>query len=241
MPFHLIQVKYNSFLLRKAALKACFAFLLVLFSTSCSDKNDNLHISQGIIQYNITYINQTGKKFPLQLMPKTLELRFNKDFSSYTIEDRLGLFCIKNILNYSNSKHITLIKVFDKKYVYIGQPEESPILFESSGDYKINYINDTFRLAGFLCKKAKITDNQNNFEVYYTNHIDINKPNKNTPYKAIDGMLLSFRIHLKSLDMQLNGKKFEHKIINNSEFVIPDKYKQISRKQMEDIITTILP
>jgi hypothetical protein len=174
-------------------------------------------------------------------MPKTMELTFNKEYSSYSIEDRLGLFCIKNILNYTNSKHITLIKVFDKKYVYTGNSNEPPILFDSNSNYKINYFDDTSRLAGFLCKRASITDNSEEFNVLYTDGIIIANPNKNTPYKAIDGMLLSFRLRLKSLDMQLNARKFEHKLIENKLFEIPKDYKIISRKQMEEIITTILP
>jgi hypothetical protein len=241
MKISLIQLKSYHSLFGKRAIKAFIAFVLVLISTNCKKNNNNTNISQGIIQYDITYINQTEKRIPLQLMPKTLEVKFNKEFSEYTIQDRLSLFCIQNIMNYNESKHITLIKVFDKKYVYIGEPNEPAILFETSDAYKINYLKDTSRLIGFLCKKAIITYNKSAFSVYYTNSIEIEKPNKNTPYEAIDGMLLNFRLQLKSLEMELNAKKFEHKVIDNSQFDIPKEYKLISRKQMEEIITTILP
>jgi hypothetical protein len=241
MEIFLIHVKSYNFFSGKKAITICIAFILVLISTNCTKNNNNTNISQGVLQYDITYINQTGKRIPLQLMPKILEVKFNKDFSEYTIQDRLSLFCIQNIMNYNDNKHITLIKVFDKKYVYIGQTNEPAILFETSDAYKINYLNDTSRLAGFLCKKALITYNKSIFSVYYTNSIKIEKPNKNTPYEAIDGMLLNFRLQLKSLEMQLNVKKFEHKMIDNSQFEIPKDYKVISRKQMEEIITTILP
>jgi GLPGLI family protein len=227
--------------LSRTAIKNFIAFFMLAILVQCNDNNQNNHISQGIIQYDITYIKQADKKFPIQLMPKTMELKFNKEFSSYSIEDRLGLFCIKNILNYAESKHITLIKVFDKKYVYSGLTNEPPILFESSNNYKFKYKDDTSRIAGFLCKKVDITDEQNNFAVYYTNNIEIDKPNKNTPYSGINGMLLNFRLHIKDMDMQLNGRKFEHKIIDNSQFEVPKGYKAITRKQMEEIITTILP
>jgi hypothetical protein len=202
----------------------------------------NKRITQGIIQFDIKYLNKSSK-FPVQLMPKTLELRFNKEFSSYTIEDRLSLFSIKNILNYKDRRHITLIKVFDKKYYYSGALKESPLLFDSSVEYNVTYFDDTSRLAGFLCKKAVVTDKQTHtdFDIFYTSDIIIDKPNINTPYEAIEGMLLGFRLNLKSLDMQLKAKKFEHKIIGNDQFEIPKDFKQISRKQMEEIITTILP
>lgn len=216
---------------------------LIVLSTGCDKKTDQKQISQGVILYDIKYINQVGKKFPVQLMPKSMKLIFNKDFSSYTIEDRLGLFSIKNIFNYKENQHTTQIKVFDKKYVYIGLPKESAILFDSAVDYTVQFMKDTLRLAGFTCKRAAITDKNSTaiFNVYYTEGIVLENPNKNTPYEDITGMLLNFRLHLKSLDMELNATKFEHTIVENTEFSVQEGYKQISRKQMEDIITTILP
>lgn len=227
----------------KPSLFLVFVLCFIFVSIGCDNKDNNKQISQGIIQFDISYNNRSDKKFPVQLMPKTMELKFNKDFSSYTIEDRLGLFSIKNILSYNNRNHITLIKFFDKKYVYSGTLKEPPLLFNSSVDYKVTYFDDTSRLAGFLCRKAVVTDKLTNsdFDIFYTSNIIISKPNINTPYKAIDGMLLGFRLNIKTLDMQLKAKKFEHKIVKNDQFEIPKDYKPITRKQMEEIITTILP
>jgi hypothetical protein len=135
-----------------------------------------------------------------------------------------------------------MIKVFDKKYLYQSTKNEMPIFFNPATKYKIKFANDTFRLAGLLCRDANITDDQTNktFKIAYTT-VDVNYPNKGTPYEKIDGLLMDFRLQMKSLNMQLKATKVEEKIISEDEFRIPKGYKLISRRQMEDIFTTLLP
>lgn len=221
-----------------------FIFIALTCITSCGKRNKaGGQISEGIIEYDIAYSNRSGQNFPFQLLPKVMELKFNENFSAYTLEDRLGLFSISNILDFSKHQHITLIKVFDKKYVYRGKKDEASILFDSSVNYEMKYLDDTFHLAGYLCKTVNIRDTQSmqNFKILYTETIGNNMPNTNTPYAPVDGMLLDFRLTLKNLEMHLKAKKVEQKKINDGAFEIPKEYKDITRKKMEEIITTILP
>jgi len=239
---------YNWYKL-KSALPLHFAFPLFLFFVSllllpsCKTNKNVGYVQEGIIEYEIQYSNRDGKKFPFQVLPKVMLLKFNETHSCYTLEDRLGLFNISNIVNFKNKQHITLIKVFDKKYVYVGKNQEAPILFDSSVKYDLKYLDDTLRIICYLCKTANITDKifNQNFNILYTNSIGNGSSNINSPYEAIHGMLLDFRLSIKSLDMQLKAKSIEKKIMNEEEFMIPKDYKRINRKQMEEILTTILP
>jgi hypothetical protein len=209
---------------------------------SCNNDEINTKVDEGIIEYEISYLN-TGNHFPVQLLPKIMKMEFNRNFTSYTIEDRLGLFVISNIIDLKDRKHVTLLKVFDKKYAYSGGKKEPPILFDASVKYDVNYIDDTSRIIGILCNKALINEKNtdDNFDVFYTNQVGINNPNINTPYERIDGMLMNFKLRLKSLDMQLKAKKIDIKEIDNKQFEIPSDYKFISRNKMEEILTTLLP
>jgi hypothetical protein len=229
----------------KIPFRVSITLVILLTSfTACNKRNisDN-QISEGVIQYDIAYSNRSGQNFPFQLLPKVMELKFNENFSSYTLEDRLGLFSISNILDFSKRQHITLIKVFDKKYVYRGKKGESSVLFDSSVNYEMKYLEDTARLVGYLCKTVSIKDLQSkqNFQILYSHTIGNNKPNANTPYESVEGMLLDFRLVLKNLEMHLKAKSVEQKKIKDNAFEVPKEYKEISRKKMEEILTTILP
>jgi hypothetical protein len=200
-------------------------------------------LDQGTITFDINYINNSGKNFPIQLLPKTIEMKFNQNYASYTIEDRVGLFSISNILNLNNHKSQTLIKVFDKKYVYNGQKDETPIFFKNSEPYDIIFLTDTYRIAGVLCKKARFTDKESlkTYDILYTSNIRVRDPNANTPYVKVKGLLLQFGIQMKNLDMNLTANKIVSKEIKDQEFLVPDAYKSISKNHMEEIINTLLP
>ena len=210
---------------------------------SCHYYKSSSNISQGVIEYDIAYNNRSGRDFPIQFMPKTMEMKFNKRYISYTIEDRLGLFSISNIFNLLEKNHVTLVKVFNEKYAYMGSKNEVPLLFQSTSRYSIGFTHDTSRLAGILCNVATISDDSTNenFNVSYTSTINIDEPNQNTPYNKINGILLDFKVQLKNLDMQLTARKVNDKTIDNDEFLVPNGYKYISRSKMEKIITSLLP
>lgn len=214
-------------------------FLLI----QCSDVIEKDKLTEGIIEYDIAYVNNSDRSFPLQLLPKTMELKFNRNYAAYTIEDRVGLFSISIITNLKKRNHLTLIKVFNKKYVYRSEKKETPIFFDANTTYYVNFLKDTFHLAGIPCKKASVTDTKSrkNYDVAYTSNIDVPNPNLNTPYKDINGLLMEFVLQMKNLKMTLTAKKIIKKKINDQNFVLPDGYKFISKKQMEEIMTTLLP
>jgi len=220
----------------------CFSVVLVFLET-CTTTGFNDNVNEGYITFDIAYTNNSGRSFPIQLLPKTIEMRFNRNYACYTLEDRVGLFSISNIIDLNKHENLTLIKVFDKKYVYRGFENGSPIFFKKSTPYEVILLPDTYRLAGILCKKANMTDSETkrSFDILYTTNIQINAINDNTPYKKIKGLLLQFGIQMKNLDMKLTAKKINQKEISDQEFAIPDGYKHISKNQMEEIINTLLP
>ena len=97
--------------------KIIFLLLLCTFLlfTGCNKSVTKNQMSEGNIEYEIQYTNNSGRSFPVQLLPKTMYLTFNQNFAAYTIEDRVGLFAIKIITDLKSHRHLTLIKVFDKK------------------------------------------------------------------------------------------------------------------------------
>jgi hypothetical protein len=172
-----------------------------------------------------------------------MEFKFNENFASYTIEDKVGIFTIRDIKCAKDHDHITMIKFFSEKYACKAKKKEVPFFFKSNIPYKTVFLKDTFRMAGMACKKANVTDinSLQSYDVAYTSSIGSKDPNANTPYKKINGLLMDFKVQIKNLEMTLTAKKIVRKKINDEDFLIPEGYKFISRKQMEGIISNLLP
>jgi hypothetical protein len=216
---------------------------LVFGFHSCTSPKLQHKIDHGIVTYDISYKNNSGRSFPIQLLPKTLEMKFNQHFTSYSIEDRVGLFSICNITNLKTRGHSTLIKVFDKKFIFQGTSKEPPVFFKKNLSFDVAFLPDTCSLAGLLCYKANVTNKETSqtFPVLYSKNVGLKNPNYNTPYEKIDGLLLQFGLQLKNLDMNLIAKKIDAKEIKDDEFIVPAGYKYINKAQMEEIINTLLP
>jgi hypothetical protein len=136
-----------------------------------------------------------------------------------------------------------MIKFISEKYACQAQKKETLFFFKSNTPYKVVLLKDTFRMAGMACKKANVTDinSMQSYDVAYTSSIGGRDPNANTPYKKINGLLMDFKLQIKDLEMTLTAKKIVRKKINDEDFLIPEGYKLITKRQMEGIITNLLP
>ncbi len=222
----------------KIRLISIFFILSLIFS--CKEK-DASHGWQGTISYDVTYIsNRTN--MPTNLLPRKIILRFKGNKNITTIEGFMGMFALSNISDFSKNRNITLLKVMDKKLYYIGERNEFPFFFDNMSDIKIDFTNDTLTIAGFNCKKAIIyfTDENKSFELFYTTDIPIEEPNRLTPYKDIEGVLMAFNIDLNKIEMRVTATQFKPQQINDDIFEIPENYIKISKKKMSSIINKLL-
>lgn len=215
-------------------------FALFFVVLSCKNK-DVTKISEGIIEYDITYFSDSAYKIPEQFLPKTMIFQFNQNYASYKI-DLMGMFCITNITNLSKRTHTSVIKLFNNKYKYAGSKNENPVFFKPGTSFLIKETDDTLAMAGLPCRKTIITDLKcrRKFDVVYTDKFRIETPNINTPYSEIDGILMKFEIDLGTMRMTLKAKKVTPGPVKNSEFKVADDYMNISQTKMREIIGKML-
>jgi hypothetical protein len=219
-----------------------YLIIFSLFVLSCKNKNDFNKISEGAIEYDISYSSDSSSSVPLQFLPKTMVLSFNEQYASYKIEDMMGVFCITNITNLEKRTHLSTIKIFNKKFKYQGNKQEVPVFFQPGANFAITPLKDTVVLAGVKCNKCRVTNMQQrrNFDVLFSNDFYIKHPNINTPYTDIDGVLMCFEIDLGKMRLTLTAKKVIPSSVNDKTFTVDDEYKSISQEQMREIIATML-
>jgi GLPGLI family protein len=217
------------------------ALIFILIASSCGtiDFSDQ---PQGIIEYDVTYLSNKSS-MPTNLLPKKVVLKFRSSKSITTIEGFMGMFSLSNISDFRKHTNVSLLKVMDNKYFYHGEKNESPFFFDNLKDFDIAFGNDSKILAGLKCKKATLRfkdKNNSPFEVYYTEEIKLKNPNKSTPLNAINGVLMEFNINLNNIEMRLTASKYKNESIPSEIFDIPEKYREVSRQKMSNVITKLL-
>ncbi len=227
-------------------MKISFGLLIfivcIFLFISCTNKNNGNDIKSGTIEYKIRYLNNHLDEREASLLPENMKLIFNEDLAVNYIDGFLGLYKLNTITNFDTRKCSTLLKVFEKQYMYYGKKGEYMCCFDEMEDMQIRETNETRIIAGLKCRRAIITlpsDNKQ-FDIYYTTDIDLRHPNMNNPYKKINGVLMQFELQLLHLRMEFTAVKFNPDTDRGIKLNIPKNISQVTRDQMTQILNKLM-
>jgi len=231
-------VKFKNY---KTLFIGCF-LLFIIFSCKEEKKGDT--IDEGYIKYNIEYKGDSLDKFIATFLPKTMVLKFKDNCTKNQLKGMSGIFNFTHIKNYKDKTNSSLIKIMEKRYKYIEKINDSSLFFRDRPDIQVTYTNDTKNIAGYDCEKINITiphekGNLENFDIYYTDKIDIKGFNDHTPFRSVNGVLLEFQLEFYGIPLKFKATEVIESSIPSKEFEIPKGYRQINKKTMKEIISLL--
>lgn len=221
-------------------LTIIIAFCFGLFSSSCRELIDEKYISEGIIEYQVTYPKSNDAGFMAGLMPETMYFKFKKDKIALDLSGGMGMFKTSFVSDFENHTLLQLVKMMNKKYAILFHSTEIDAMNNEIPKMNIEFVDAKKVIAGYECKKAVITfpDDKNvSFDVFYTNDINLKTPNWSTQYKEIDGVLMEYQMTRYNIEMKFTAKYVVKQSIEDSDFEIPEDYKIISRKEMDNLFS----
>ena len=154
-----------------------------------------------------------------------------------------------NTITIANSKTpddpTMLITMFGHKYAI--KLTDSLKKIEASNAPKIEYIdsaNTTKTIAGYACKKAKLTINIPNNPpivsyIYYTTDLPYADPKGQ--FKGLKGMPMEYSLNMASINITIEASSVEKKTVSDSLFSVPSDYKQMSIADMEKDLMKNMP
>ncbi len=213
-------------------------FLLINYACKRADKMPDT-MEADYIEYQVVYMEKMAGDIPTKMLPDVMEAYYSKRFIRTSIQGFFGQFSLVQIADLRQNSVTTLLNFFGNKVFYTGKKGEIPAGINELKDPTFNMTDDTLRICGMLSKRAVIETEDNTYDIYYSEDIDIKSPNITTPYHFIDHVLCDFRVQLSMLKMQLIMRHHEKKEVNSALFLIPDDYEQVSRETMESIINSL--
>ncbi|MBA3898645.1 MAG: DUF4412 domain-containing protein [Bacteroidetes bacterium] len=214
-------------------------FIFIICSIiSCNQSTNEKGLSQGIIEYEITYPD-TGEEIPFkEFLPNSMIFKFKDNHIAFEMAGLMNMVRTSFIADLETKDVLHLIKLMDNKYATTYSGEE----VASIDDYQnlqIIHTGETKEIAGYTCQKAVITlldDDNTSFEIFYTNNLKLNSPNWSTPYKAINGVLMQYRLKRYNLTMDFTAKKVRKAELSLEDFTQPDDYKTITKDEVRRIL-----
>ncbi|MFW6222644.1 MAG: hypothetical protein ACOC3T_03430 [Bacteroidota bacterium] len=217
---------------------------ILILTSSCKQLSQREGYQEGLVEYDVKYLeNNMSKNIPTNLLPGKMILKFKNDKSVILIEGFMGLFSLQLINDHKKQVTTSLLKVIDKKYKYIGDPGEGSFAFREIPGMKVELRKGLKEIAGLKCSRGRVIfpgSDHEPFIFYYTDEIGIRSPNFNNPYSNVEGVLMKFQVKLHKLRMELEAENAEKCQISNKDFETPPGFKQVSRKDMEEILSTLM-
>lgn len=199
--------------------------------------------TEGIITYELTYLQSEDENQIISLLPTEMNLMFKDNYTHQKVEGWMGIFYMGGIFDVKKDKKTALLKIMGKKYQY-SQPSNVQVDFgfDPYDGMKIESTNETKEIAGVKCKKYHISfpNHKDDFDIYTTNEIKIKNANWNNPFHSIDGILFEYQIKMFGIDTRITAKSVEYIEVSDNEFVVPDGYEKVSKEDMEEVINNLM-
>lgn len=226
--------------MRKSLVAAIIT--ISILSASCKRSDNESEITAGRIDYKITYLNNDLDKKTMNILPTHMKLVFNEKQAANNIEGFMGIYRLNAITNFSTRKCSTILKVFDKHYLFRGNKDEQMCCFDTMEGMEIQETSETKDIAGFKCRKSivRLPLTDETFEIFYTDEINLKHPNVTNPYKDVKGVLMEFELNLLYLKMRFVAEKYQISDDYDFKNKPPDNSKLVSRDQMTQILNRLM-
>jgi hypothetical protein len=211
--------------------------ILLLFFSGC-DTIFNRNISEGSIEFEITYPETDAGDLMAGILPNQMLLRFKDGRTAGSIGTPMGIFKMELLAFPETRTVFHLVKLMNQKYALRVDSSEIESLYSELPEMKIHFVDSTKEVAGYECKMAIVTFKDNikeEFSIFYTDEIDLDNSNWFTPFHEISGVLLEYQLRKYNYEMRLTATKVVSEDIEESYFVVPDDYVEIDQDGMDKI------
>lgn len=219
-----------------------FSLTLLFLWQACDSTLFDTRISEGVIEFEVTYPDMDPDNFLAGLMPDAMTMKFKDNVFNNELSAGMGMFKTNFIAN-SNTKNLKhSVKLVNKKYYADLSQDEVAVINKKYDSYSLIQMDEIKEIAGYTCKKALIVFDDpevGEIYVYYTDQIHIDDANWATPFKGIDGVLLEYQLTQYDIKMSFVATAVKESDLKESDFGIQEDYEKITYDKLEKEILDI--
>ena len=191
---------------------------------------------EGVITFKITYPDSKFSESQLAMVPKmfTVSVKGSKARTDLEVSSMKTI----EITDYIEKTKTTMIDMMGQKYAIKQTTADIEKEMAKEAVPTVELSPETRAIAGYTCKKAVVTVNNDGvktiYEVYYTDELGSKIVNFDNPlYKDINGVLLEFRVINHDVTMKFTATSVEKKSMSAKDFDIPSDYKLTTQEELK--------
>ncbi|SMO51154.1 GLPGLI family protein [Saccharicrinis carchari] len=220
-----------------------YIIILLILLQACANSSQRSDFpNAGEITYRIHYPEEISESPTSNLMPGELILRFNDNMRRYSFKGSFNIFSLDFYSLSPSDSCATIFRFMDNHLLDMGSSESNFFFFDKANEPIIKLIDGpTKDIAGVPCLEATINyPGKETFSVFYTKSINLNMPNRNTPFDKIPGVLMEFFVNYNGVRFHFTAQNIDFIPPEESEFELPDGAKHTSEKEIEGMILTLI-
>jgi GLPGLI family protein len=226
--------------MRKKLFFSLIALVSLFTWAGCGPAVDKGFISEGAISFNAEVMDTDNPM--ASYAPSKMVIKFKNNKSSLEMSAGMGALTTSFISNPETKTFIQLIKLLGTKYVVVQNEDE---IKKENELFNIEVIPTkiTKMIAGYKCKKATIHykgGDPLDYDIYYTEGLNIKQPNFANPYFKIDGVLMEFQMKKFGLEMKFTATAVTKQEVDDATFELPTGCKKITPQEMTELFTDLM-
>lgn len=214
---------------------------LALILASCGGEHAYKNMKEGEIYYNISYVSNPST-FTSEFLPKELVISFRDDLVCTNLRSPLGNAGLTTVVNPGENIYDTYLNIFSLKYCFEGSYRDLQPGFSSMEGITVHETGKKSVICGFNCHQARVDfpNSTPSHFIWYTDEIKAVDPNRMTPFKDIDGVLMDFFYIIGDAELQFIADEVIVKQIPDKEFEKRKSYRKVSSQHLEMLILRMM-
>jgi GLPGLI family protein len=201
-----------------------------LLSNSCSTGLLQNRVSEGVIEYELSFPDYDPSGIMAGMLPERTTLTFRDNKQVQEVNAGMGIFRTSMITDNQAESMDYHLSLMSKKMVAHLLPLDFSLFNTESGKPTIIFTQDVDTIAGYACKRAvAIYDkvDEREIELWYTDQIRMTNPNWYSPFAEIKGVLLRYDMVQYGMRMRLDAISVTAGEVDQAKFVTKTDYTSV--------------
>lgn len=219
-----------------------FTFLLALLQGCTNKTTESEFPNAGVITYMIDYPKEISDSPTASLLPNQLKLSFKNNMRRYEFKGSYDIFSLDFYSLSENDSSTTVFRFMGNGLIHVGDVGSNFFFFDKKQTPIIELLdNQPKQIAQKSCSKAIVNyPGSKPFNVYYSEDIDLEMPNRNTPFTEIPGVLLEFYVDYNEVRFHFTARDINYNIPEDSVFAVPNIEKVAAESEIGNLILTLI-
>lgn len=215
----------------------------IIFSTGCGHSFLGGEISEGVIEYAMSFPDMDPSGLMADMLPEKTILSFNKEHQSLDLSAGMGVFKTSMVVNTPEKVLDYHMSVMGKNLMAVLHPRDLINLNNTAPTIAVIYTSAIDTIAGYPCKQAFVIYeglDRPQEEVWYTDAIPMDNPNWFGPYSEIPGVLMRYDLMQHNIRMRMEATSVKPGPVEESKFAVRPGHTQVSPEVLYQQLDEVL-